>query len=100
MTPTPIARFIASLFNDLTGELHILDPGAGVESLTAALFERLCNAAVKPDSVELVAYEIEPLLIEYLRNTLAESQIQCQRAHIKSEYAVCKNDFTLHQSAN
>ena len=22
MTPTPIARFMASLFNDLTGELH------------------------------------------------------------------------------
>ena len=26
MTPTLIARFMASLFNDLTGELHILDP--------------------------------------------------------------------------
>ena len=100
MTPTPIARFMASLFNDLNGELHILDPGAGVGSLTAALVERLCNAAVKPDSVELVAYEIEPLLIEYLQNTLAESRLQCQRAHIKSEYTICENDFILHHPVN
>ena len=91
---------MASLFSDLTGELHILDPGAGVGSLTATLVERLCDAAVKPDSVELVAYEIEPLLIEYLRNTLAESRLQCQRAHIKSEYAVCENDFILHHPTN
>ena len=91
---------MASLFSDLTGKLHILDPGAGVGSLTAALVERLCDAAVKPDSVELMAYEIEPLLIEYLRNTLAESRLQCQRAHIKSEYAVCENDFILHHPAN
>ena len=100
MTPTSIGRFMASLFSDLTGELHILDPGAGVGSLTAALVERLCDAAVKPDSVELVAYEIEPLLIEYLRNTLAESRLQCQHAHIKSEYAVCENDFILHHPTN
>ena len=100
MTPTPIGRFMASLFSDLTEELHILDPGAGVGSLTAALIERLCDAAVKPDSVELVAYEIEPLLIEYLRNTLATSRLQCQRAHIKSECAVCENDFVLRQPAN
>ena len=100
MTPAPIGRFMASLFNDLTGDLHILDPGAGVGSLTAALVERLCSVAVKPDSAELVAYEIEPLLIEYLQNTLAESQIQCQSAHIQSEYTICEDDFILSHPAN
>ena len=82
MTPAPIGRFMASLFNDLTGDLHILDPGAGLGYLTAALVERLCDAAVKPDSVEPVTYEIESLLIEYLQNTSAESQAQCQSAYI------------------
>ncbi len=100
MTPAPIGRFMASLFDDLTGDLHILDPGAGVGSLTAALVERLCDAAVKPDSAELVTYEIESLLIEYLKNTLAESQVQCQSAHIKSEYTICEDDFILSHPAN
>ena len=83
MTPVPISRFMASLFNDFTGDLYILDPGAGVGSLTAALVERLCHAAVKPSTAELVAYKIEPLLIEYLQNTLAESRIKCQPVDIK-----------------
>ena len=100
MTPVPIGRFMTSLFNDLTGDLRVLDPGAGVGSLTAALVERLCAAAVNPDSVALVAYEIEPLLIEYLQNTLAESEAQCQSAHIKSEYTICKDDFILSHPAN
>ena len=29
MTPTPIARFMASLFYDVSGDLRILDPGSG-----------------------------------------------------------------------
>ena len=100
MTPAPIGRFMASLFSDLTGDLHILDPGAGVGSLTAALVERLCDAAIKPDSTELVAYEIEPLLIEYLQNTLAESQIQFQSAQIESRHTICEDDFILSHPAN
>ncbi len=100
MTPVPIGRFMASLFSDLTGDLRILDPGAGVGSLTAALVERLCHAATKPHSAELVAYEIEPLLIEYLKNTLTESQAQCQSAHIKPKYIIREDDFILDYPAN
>ncbi len=100
MTPAPIGRFMASLFDDLTGDLHILDPGAGVGSLTAALVERLCEAATKPHSVELVAYEIEPLLVEYLQNTLAESQVQCQSARIESKSTIREDDFILSHPAN
>ena len=100
MTPAPIGRFMASLFNDLTGDLRILDPGAGVGSLTAALVERLCDAASKPHSVEMVVYEIESLLIEYLQNTLAESQVQCQSAHVKSECTIREDDFILSHPIN
>ena len=44
MTPTPIGRFMASLFVNTRGDLRVLDPGAGVGSLTAAFAERLCTA--------------------------------------------------------
>ena len=100
MTPVPTGRFMVSLFDHLTGHLRVLDPGAGVGSLTAVLVERLCTAATRPCSVEMVAYEIEPLLIEYLRNTLAESLAQCRSAHIKAESVIHEDDFILHYPAN
>ena len=37
MTPTPIGRFMASLFGNVSGDIRVLDPGAGVGSLSAAL---------------------------------------------------------------
>ena len=95
MTPAPIGRFMASLFTDLSGDLRILDPGAGVGSLTAALVERLCNEPAKPRSVVWVCYEIEPLLTTYLSNTLKEAEIQCQAAQIKAISQVYEEDFIL-----
>ncbi len=95
LTPTPICRFMASLFFDLTGDLHILDPGAGVGSLTAALVERLCDTEANPNSVNLVAYEIEPLLVNYLRCTMADSQALCESVGIKAQSTIFEDDFIL-----
>jgi adenine-specific DNA-methyltransferase len=95
MTPAPIARFMASLFADVSGELCLLDPGAGVGSLTAAFVERICAAATKPRSASLVAYEIEPVLGAYLRNTLDEGVGQCRRAQIKASSEMHDEDFIL-----
>ena len=36
MTSAPIARFMASLFSNITGDLRILDPGGRLD--TAAIF--------------------------------------------------------------
>lgn len=95
MTPAPIARFMASLFADMSGDIRLLDPGAGVGSLTAAVVERLCVASDKPRSISLVAYEIEPVLTSYLRNTLEEADAQSRRARIKSSSALHEEDFIL-----
>lgn len=95
MTPAPIARFMASLFEDISGHIRLLDPGAGVGSLTAAFVERISSVAEKPSSVELVAYEIEPVLGEYLRSTLDESVAQCADAQITARSALHEDDFIL-----
>lgn len=95
MTPAPIARFMASLFTDISGDIRVLDPGAGVGSLTAALVERICNSSEKPSTVALVAYEIESVLARYLRNTLDESVTQCSHAHIKTSSTLHEEDFIL-----
>ena len=36
MTPTPVGRFMAILVSEMSGEMRMFDPGAGVGSLTAA----------------------------------------------------------------
>lgn len=95
MTPAPIARFMASLFADVSGDIRLLDPGAGVGSLTAAFVERICVAAVKPRSATLTAYEIEPVLSAYLRDTLDEAVGQCRRAQIKGSSELHDEDFIL-----
>lgn len=95
MTPAPIARFIASLFGDVSGDIRLLDPGAGVGSLTAAFVERISGEKQKPCSVTLTAYEIEPVLTTYLRNTLDEAVAQCRRARINASSHLREDDFIL-----
>ena len=93
MTPAPIARFMASLFTNLTGELRVLDPGAGVGSLTAALVERLSESNSNFNSVELVAFEIEPVLTMYLQNTLLAAKKHLRDAQIEVTFEIFKEDF-------
>ena len=95
MTPAPIGRFMASLFTETRGDMRVLDPGAGVGSLTAALAERLCTAGAKPRSVEFVCYEIDPVLSGYLGNTLKEVQIDCGHAQVSASYRLLDDDFIL-----
>ena len=95
MTPAAIARFMASLFTEPQGDIRILDPGAGVGSLTAAFAERLCTSEAKLRSVQFVCYEIDPVLSGYLESTLKEAQVDCEHAHISAAYCLFDDDFIL-----
>ena len=95
MTPAPISRFMASLFSDARGDVRVLDPGAGVGSLTAALAERLCAAALRPRSVEFVCYEVDQMLSGYLRDTLHRAQAQCRGVGIDANARLVEKDFVL-----
>ena len=86
---------MASLFENLTGDLRILDPGAGVGSLTAAFVERLCEAKVKPRSTSLTCYEIEPSLASYLRNTLVEVSKYFDLNQLELQTTIHEKDFIV-----
>ena len=73
----------------------MLDPGAGVGSLTAALAERLCAAALRPRSVEFVCYEVDQMLSGYLRDTLDQAEKQCRGVGIDANSRFVENDFIL-----
>lgn len=66
MTPAPIAKFMASLFRNWGAVNSVLDPGAGIGSLTEAFFDRFLECAPKGASLNATAFEIDPTLLAYL----------------------------------
>ena len=86
---------MASLFTQTCGAMRVLDPGAGVGSLTAALAERLCAGAARPRSVAFICHEIDPLLSGYLRDMLAQVEARCRDAGIASDGRLVEGDFIL-----
>lgn len=57
-TSSSICIFMASLFNELKGDISLLDPGCGPGSLTAAFTEEVIRRG-SARSLELHAIDIE-----------------------------------------
>lgn len=92
-TPPSVARFMASLFGDLPQEIRLLDAGAGVGTLTAAFVDEVCQRKARPHRVSVMAYELDPLLAEYLHSTLTECQEACHERGIEFVGRVLEQDF-------
>jgi len=92
-TSSLVARFMASLFEDPGQEIRLLDAGAGVGTLTAAFVEETFRRATPPCSISVKAYELEPLLVEYLHSTLVECQEVCQGHGVGFDAEVLEEDF-------
>lgn len=77
LTPYATARFLASLFAVQAGQpCRLLDPGAGIGSLTAAFLERLRPGC---DTISVTACEIDACLHGDLRRALGsvDAEIVC-----------------------
>ncbi len=92
-TPTPAARFMAGLSTAARGEVRLLDPGAGVGSLSAAWISRACSLKPGPSSVHLTAYEADPELAEQLRHTVNDCGVLCRTAGLAFRADVIEGDF-------
>ncbi len=69
MTPSGIASFMAAMFSEMgSKDVHLLDAGAGIGSLTVAFVER--TAKDRPRSLRSVAWELDPIMREHLTETL------------------------------
>lgn len=69
-TPAPIAKLLASMFELPEGAVRVLDPGAGVGSLSAALVERAVSEGWRC-SLDVTAVEVDQHLLEGLEATLS-----------------------------
>ncbi len=71
-TPASIARFMAEMFDrGGKGDSRLLDPGAGIGSLSAAFLERWASGGFNFQRIELHAFEIDASLLPHLNKTLA-----------------------------
>lgn len=93
LTPAPVAAFMADMVDTTKPALHILDPGAGVGSLSAALVASMCRRPQRPDSIALTAYEIDNTLIGHLRSTLDQCEAACGEVGIQFKARVVNADF-------
>lgn len=93
MTPATIAGFMASLFDIKDfDDCRLLDPGAGIGSLSVAFLERLLKEEHKFKRIEVEAYEIDDKLGWHLENMFA-----CYKAiadvHLDFAATIVVDDF-------
>lgn len=92
MTPNTVAQILAKQFNNLDGDLSILDAGAGVGSLTTALIARSIEEFV-PTSIVSNTWELEPVLVEHLNDSLTLNNTFCAANQIVFTSNVNSTDF-------
>jgi adenine-specific DNA-methyltransferase len=72
LTPPPVAHFLASLFELKAGDASLLDPGAGIGSLTAAFVDRWSRE--RRSELRVTAVEIDSSCSDLLRATLIDAE--------------------------
>ncbi|MDO6709672.1 Eco57I restriction-modification methylase domain-containing protein [Aliiglaciecola sp. 2_MG-2023] len=69
MSTSAVSALLSSMFDDYSGDLSVLDAGAGVGSLTAAFLDNALRHNV--NSISSTCYEISDILTPYLEETLS-----------------------------
>lgn len=93
LTPASVALFMGSMLKASKPVLRVLDPGAGIGSLTAAFVAAMCRRLRRPEVIMLTAYEIDPKLIRHLRATLDLCRSVCDEAGIQLESRIIDEDL-------
>lgn len=89
LTPSRVAKFMAGLFYEShEKDIRLLDPGAGIGSLSSSFLERCFSGGLNFESIKITAYEIDDHLHQHLRITLDEFQESG-----KITYSIVGNDF-------
>lgn len=72
-TPYKIASFMASLFPKTEGEIRLLDPGAGIGTLSSSFIERVKKENWNVPKFCVDAYEIDKEIFGELKKNISES---------------------------
>ena len=93
LTPATVASFMASLFPAPSKQnIRLLDPGAGVGSLTSAFIEHLCKSKTGYH-IDVDAYEIDPVMRSYLEKNLGLCEAMAAENDGSVTWRVFAEDF-------
>ncbi len=84
---------MASLFKQWPADASLLDPGAGVGSLTEAFSQRFFSQAPRGARLESHAFEVEPVLLRYLSEHMNDIKARADRAGVTFSSSVHERDF-------
>jgi adenine-specific DNA-methyltransferase len=74
MSSSAVSALLAKMFDDMSGDIRLLDAGAGVGSLTAAF---VSEAVEEADSINSVCYEISEVMRRHLNETFNLTEGLC-----------------------
>lgn len=92
-TTIPVARFMASMASERSGHVRLLDAGSGVGTLFAAFVAEVRSWRLRPFSVEVTAYELDPFLAAKSEQVLGLCRSVCEYGGIPFSGAVIRQDF-------
>jgi len=92
-TPPSIAKMMAGMFTHYPSSINVVDPGAGVGTLSASFIERAVLASPRPKKIILTAFELDPILVKSLKVTLNACQQLCNQFHVDFQYQIRQEDF-------
>lgn len=99
LTTVPVAEFMAKRITVSGTGIRILDPAAGAGILCCAAVEALAIRQPKPQSIELLAYEVDAGLIDPLKATLDYLVTWCRTEHgIRLKVRIKNVDFLVEQA--
>jgi len=93
-TPKEVSIFMANLITVRHNDIRLLDPGAGVGTLSAAFCSRVSN--LPKITLTLDAYENDPNLVSLLRKVLEACRSELESKGHEFRYRIYENDFILH----
>lgn len=93
LTPSRIAKFMASLFVREREEVRILDAGAGAGVLFTACVENMVSGNHRPSSIKVVAYENDEQVLPYLKEAIEWCKSTCREFGVSFQAEIREEDF-------
>ena len=97
-TPPSVCSFMAGLFTRIPDHFRLLDAGAGVGSLAAAVCDRVLTLR-SPRHIEIVLYENDAALLPLLEENMRHCQEVLNAAGHDLSYTIHGQDFILSTQA-
>lgn len=91
MSTSAVSELLSSMFDDYSGDLSVLDAGAGVGSLTASFVDKALHHDVK--SITSTCYEISEILTPYLIETLSLCEERANMHSVAFSTSILAQDF-------